>query len=174
MSCKMANWNTSPTLPISLTQVIAVDLPSGLNADTGAVDPATLRANLTVTFACPKIGFYKFPTADWIGEVQIADIGIPPSFADEVTLNLATRDEARALLPARPRDGHKGTFGKALIVSGCANYTGAPFLAASAAARVGAGLVTLATTREVQRIVATSLHEATFLPLASQGGAIVK
>ncbi len=153
-------------------QIVAVDLPSGLNADTGALDPVTAPADLTVTFAYSKVGFYKFPAANALGELVVADIGIPSEFAEEFTLNLATREAVQKRLPPRPRDGHKGTFGKAMIVSGSANYTGAPYLSAAAAARVGAGLVTLATTVDVQRMVAASLHEATYLPLVAQAGAI--
>ncbi len=152
--------------------IIAVDLPSGLNADTGTLDPATVSADLTVTFAFPKVGFYKFPAADALGEWVIADIGIPPEFADSIALNLATQIEIAKLLPTRPRTGHKGTFGKAMIVAGSSYYTGAPYLSAAAAARVGTGLVTLATTSEVQHIVAASLHEATFVPLPDAAGAI--
>jgi NAD(P)H-hydrate epimerase len=159
-------------LPITKKIIIAVDLPSGVNADTGAVDAATVRADATVTFAYPKLGFFKFPVADMLGELLVADIGIPATLANEVSLNLATSDMVRSLLPARPRDGHKGTFGKAMIVSGASSYTGAPYLSATAAARVGAGLVTLATVPEVQRIVATTLHEPTYLLLRADDGAI--
>lgn len=157
----------APTLPVA-----AVDLPSGLNADTGQVDPSTVRADVTVTFAYPKLGFFKFPGADFLGELLTADIGIPPSLAGDITLEVAAPRTVRPLLPARPRDGHKGTFGKAMVVSGGANYTGAPYLSAAAAARVGAGLVTLATTQAVQNIVASGLHEPTWLPLPAAGGGI--
>jgi NAD(P)H-hydrate epimerase len=152
--------------------VIAVDLPSGVNADTGATDAATVRADVTVTFAYPKVGFFKFPAADMLGELIVADIGISSTLANEVSLHLATAELVRAWLPARPRVGHKGTFGKALIVSGAASYTGAPYLCAAAAARVGVGIATLATTPEAQHIVATTLHEPTYLLLKAEAGAI--
>jgi NAD(P)H-hydrate epimerase len=152
--------------------VIAVDLPSGVNADTGATDAATVRADVTVTFAYPKVGFFKFPAADMLGELIVADIGISSTLANEVSPYLATAELVRAWLPARPRVGHKGTFGKALIVSGAASYTGAPYLCAAAAARVGVGIATLATTPEAQRIVATTLHEPTYLLLHAEDGAI--
>ena len=155
----------------SLPKMVAVDLPSGLNADTGELDSAAVPAVLTVTFAYPKVGFFNFPGAGALGELLVADIGIPAGLADEILLDAATHDSVRPLLPARPRDGHKGTFGKAMLVVGSSNYTGAPYLSASAAARVGAGLVTLATTASVQNIVAAGLHEPTYLPLPStQGG----
>ncbi|MBI5878415.1 MAG: NAD(P)H-hydrate dehydratase [Chloroflexi bacterium] len=152
--------------------VVAIDLPSGINADSGAIDPATLPANVTVTFACPKTGFFKFPAADVIGELVVADIGIPAALSDGIRLAVATPDDIAPRLPARPREGHKGTFGRAMIVSGSGNYTGAPYLCAAAAGRAGAGLVTLATTVAIQAIVAAGLHEPTYLPLPSDQGAI--
>ena len=151
---------------------MAVDLPSGIHADTGQVDASTLRADLTVTFAFPKVGFFKFPGADFLGELLTADIGIPAGLAAEIPLEVATPAAVQPMLPARPRDGHKGTFGKAMVVSGGANYTGAPYLSAAAAARIGAGLVTLATTQAVQTIIASALHEPTWLPLPASGGGI--
>ena len=145
--------------------VVAVDLPTGLNSDTGAADPAILPADLTVTFACPKQGHFLFPGAACVGELVIADIGIPPTLAADVPIELTTPAEARGLLPPRPLDAHKGTFGKALVVAGSENYTGAAYLAAAAATRVGAGLVTLACARSLHPIWASKLAEVTFFPL---------
>jgi NAD(P)H-hydrate epimerase len=154
--------------------VLAVDLPSGLNPDTGAVDPVTLPAGVTVTFAFPKRGFYQFPGADTVGRVVTADIGIPPTLAPvrDVPFELMTTDGVRARLPARPIDAHKNTFGRALVVAGSVNYPGAAYLAAAAATRVGAGLVTLATARSLCPVVAAALHAATYLPLPEDLGAI--
>jgi NAD(P)H-hydrate epimerase len=156
----------SPRLPLSPAPiVVAVDLPTGLNGDSGAADPAILPADLTVTFACPKRGHFLFPGAKYVGELVIADIGIPPALAADVPLALTTPAEARGLLPPRPLDAHKGTFGKALVVAGSENYTGAAYLAAAAASRVGTGLVTLACARSLHPIWASKLVEAIFLPL---------
>jgi len=162
----------SHTSDESLPHMVAVDLPSGLNADTGELDSAAVPAAVTVTFAYPKVGFFRFPGAGALGELLVADIGIPAELAGEIALEVATHDSIRRLLPARPRDGHKGTFGKAMLVAGSSNYTGAPYLSAAAAARVGAGLVTLATTQSVQNIVSAGLHEPTFLSLPSTQGGI--
>lgn len=125
--------------------LVAVDLPTGLNADTGAVDPATVPADITVTFAGPKVGMVLPPGSDTIGELVVADIGIPAEVmaAAEHSGELITPDVAAALLPPRKRSGHKGTFGRVLVVGGSANFVGAPALAAEGAARSGAGLVTL-------------------------------
>ena len=160
-------------MPPSHPIVVAVDLPSGLNPDTGALDPAALPANLTVTFAFPKVGHYAFPGAGAVGELVVADIGIPREWAStrDLPLNVATPEEIRMRLPARPRDSNKGTFGKALLACGSLEFTGAPRLAARAAGRVGAGLVTLATPRTIYPIVSANLDEATYLPLPDAAGA---
>lgn len=147
--------------------VVAVDVPSGLNSDTGALDPHTIPADLTVTFAGPKRGHFIFPGAAAIGELVVADIGIagdlPPVAA--VPLTLTTAATARALLPARPRDGHKGTFGTVLVAAGSSHYWGAPLLCGLGAYRAGAGLVALAVPRAVRPVAAGRLPEATYPPV---------
>jgi NAD(P)H-hydrate epimerase len=155
-----------------LPLVVAVDGPTGLNYDTGEIDPLTLPADISVTFAFPKIGHTRFPGADVCGELIVADIGTAPQLAQEIDRELADPVLIRSLLPARPRDAHKGTFGKVLIVSGSTLYTGAPVLAAEAAYRSGAGLVTLATPQSIHAIIASKINEATFLPLPDQDGAL--
>lgn len=152
--------------------VVAVDLPSGLNADTGQVDPLTPRADLTVTFGYPKLGLFRFPGAEHVGELVVAEIGIPPALAADVTLELADPAMVRSLLPARPLDAHKGTFGRVMVVGGSPNYTGAPYMAAVAAGRVGAGLVTLAVPQVIQPAIAAKAVETTFLLLPSDLGAL--
>ena len=102
----------------------------------------------------------------------MADIGTDPQLAQEIDRELADPALIRSLLPARPRNAHKGTFGKVLIVSGSTLYTGAPVLAAEAAYRSGAGLVTLATPQSIHAIIASKINEATFLPLPDQNGAL--
>jgi NAD(P)H-hydrate epimerase len=153
--------------------VVAVDVPSGLNCDTGAVDPATLPADLTITFAAPKHGQYRFPGAQVRGELVVADIGIDPALEADIRSEVATASKARQLVPERPPNAHKGTFGKAMVVAGSVNYTGAPYLAAAAAGRVGAGLVTLAPPASIHPILATRLAEATYLLLPHSMGVLV-
>jgi NAD(P)H-hydrate epimerase len=153
--------------------IIAVDLPSGMDADTGAVDPACPYADITVTLAFPKLGLFAFPGAERVGKLKIADIGIPESLAESVTTELLTDDWARAALPARPLNANKGTFGRVLVAAGSINYIGAAYLACMGALRVGAGLVTLATASSLQPILASKLTEVTYLPLPeSRPGAI--
>lgn len=154
--------------------VVAVDCPTGLNCGSGALDPAALPADLTVTFAYPKAGLLRFPGAEAVGEIVIADIGIPPAFAADVPLEMATADRIRGWLPRRPRSAHKGTFGRALIVAGSVNYIGAAALAGAAAARVGTGLVTMALPLPIQTAVAAHLAEATYLLLPHDLGVIAR
>ena len=156
----------------ALPLVVAVDGPTGLNYDTGEIDPLTLPADISVTFAYPKIGHTRFPGAGRCGELIVADIGTDPQLAQEITRAVADPALIRSLVPLRPRDAHKGTFGKVLIVSGSTLYTGAPILAAEAAYRSGAGLVTLATPQSIHAIMASKIDEATFLPLPDQNGAL--
>jgi hydroxyethylthiazole kinase-like uncharacterized protein yjeF len=153
--------------------VVAVDVPSGLDCDGGAVDPATLSADLTVTFGFPKRGQFRFPGAEVVGRLVVADIGISPALADDVCLEVITPAMVRSLLPARPLGAHKGTFGRALIVAGSANYTGAAGLAGAAATRVGAGLVTLAVAGSLHPILAARVSETTFLLLPHDMGSLV-
>ena len=153
--------------------IVAVDLPSGLNPDTGALDSDTLAADLTVTFAFPKKGQLVFPGAGAVGELTVADIGIPAKWAEADASEVADARQVAALLPVRARDSHKGTFGKAMVCTGSTNYVGAAFLAGSAATRAGAGLVTLALARAIYPIVAGSSHESTFVVLPDDLGALV-
>ena len=148
--------------------VVAVDGPSGLDYDDGALDEVAIPADLTVTFAYPKTGHFCFPGAAALGEVVVADIGIDPGLADDVALEVVTPDMVREWLPPRPLNAHKGAFGKALIVAGSANYPGAAYLAGAAATRAGAGLVTLALPVAIHAAVAARLTEATYLPLLDE------
>lgn len=152
--------------------VVALDVPSGLNSDTGALDPAALSANLTVTLAAVKRGHVLFPGAGAVGVLVVADIGIPDELYTDITLEMATPAPIARLLPERPAGAHKGTFGKALVVAGSVNYTGAAYLAAASATRVGTGLVTLAPPQAIYPIVAARLTEATYLLLPHDMGVL--
>lgn len=160
---------STPKKPV----IVAVDGPSGLDFESGDIDAAALKADVTVTFAGPKWGHFRFPGAAYTGEPVVADIGIPESVnlpGDGVCV--ATPATIREWLPARPPDAHKGTFGKALIVAGSINYTGAAGLAASAAVRTGAGLVTLAIPSVLHGAIVPLVPEATYLLLAHTQGVL--
>ena len=145
--------------------VLALDLPSGLDADTGAVDPVCPAADVSVTLGYAKTGLYMFPGAERAGHVEVVDIGVPPGLDDHVGLELMTDGWARTVLPPRPLSAHKGTFGSVLVVAGSTRYVGAARLAASGAGRSGAGLVTLAIPQSLQLAVAAAAPEPTYLPL---------
>ena len=146
-------------------RIVALDLPTGMDSDTGAVDPACLAADITVTLAFPKLGLFSYPGADMAGVLETVDIGIPPGLDADVETELMTREWASGVLPARPSGAHKGTFGRTLMLVGSRNYVGAAYLAAAAATRVGAGLVTLAVPESLQWTVAAKVSEPTYLPL---------
>jgi NAD(P)H-hydrate epimerase len=153
--------------------VVAVDIPSGLDADTGAIDISCPRADITVTLGYPKPGLYNFPGADRAGQVIIVDIGIPPHLAEKIPTELITEEWVRSVLPQRPRSANKGTFGKVLVVAGSINYVGAAYLACMGAARVGTGLVTLATAQSLQPILASKLTEVTYIPLPEADAGVI-
>ena len=154
------------------TLTFAVDLPSGLDSDTGTVDEHTLKADLTVTFGHPKFGHFLFPGAGYVGQLLVADIGLVQPVYDPCDPQLATPDIVADWLPERRANSHKGTYGSALVVGGSAGYVGAPRLAAEAAYRVGAGLVTLVLPAAIYPLVAAQLPEATYLVLADDIGAL--
>ncbi len=152
---------------------LALDLPSGLNADTGEVDPATPEADVTVALGYPKVGLFLYPGADKVGRLEIADIGIPWELDADVTLSLMTPSWAKSALPERPSSSHKGTFGRTLIVAGSRSYIGAAYLAATAATRVGAGLVTIAIPESLKEAVASKATEPVYLPLPESSPGVV-
>jgi len=144
--------------------VVAVDCPSGLDCDSGAVAEEILPANITVTLAAAKPGLLRFPGAEYVGKVIVADIGIP---SDQ-------KEMVRSWLPQRPRDAHKGTFGRVVVTAGSINFPGAAALAGVAAYRVGAGLVTMAVPANIQSLIATLLPEATWIVLPHELGVIAE
>ncbi|MCL5257322.1 MAG: NAD(P)H-hydrate dehydratase [Chloroflexi bacterium] len=145
--------------------VVALDIPTGLNADTGQVMGTAIRADLTVTLGYPKAGFFIFPGPDIAGKLATAGIGLPEELGAGLPVSLTSAEAAAALLPARPAGAHKGVFGKVLVIGGSINYIGAPVMASISCLRAGAGLTTLATARGIHPIVASKLTEVTFLPL---------
>ncbi len=149
-------------------RIIAIDLPSGLNADTGEVDPDCIHADTTITLACPKQGFFFFPGRDYIGELYIGDIGLPAELEQGLRTEMLTGKQVHTLLPARPLNSNKGSFGKVMLFCGSLPYPGSAYLAGSSAGRVGGGLITLAVTEKMLSFYAGSLHEATFAILPSE------
>ena len=146
---------------------VAVDIPSGIHTDSGAILGAGVCASLTVTFGLPKLGMYLGKAMDHIGCLRIVDIGIPTEFVGDldVTRTLLTAEAIRELVPDRPISSHKGTFGHAGIIAGSPGKTGAAALAAKASLRIGTGLVTVATPSSVNETLEAKLLEAMTVPL---------
>jgi len=151
--------------------IVAVDVPSGVDGNTGAVSAGTPRAALTVTFCRPKPGHLLQPAAGLMGEIVCADIGIPDAAveAHDVGLRVNTPAEWAHLLPERTAVAHKYRFGHALIIGGGAAQTGAASMAALAAARSGAGLVTVAAPREALAVYAAREASLMTRPLDTAG-----
>ncbi len=136
--------------------VVAVDVPSGLDADTGQSPGACVQADVTVTFGAPKVGLALSPGRERAGQVLVADIGFAPAALTELTGAGAwsvERADVLELLPRRRAEDHKGTFGHVLIIAGRRESPGAAALAGMAALRSGAGLVTIAAPRDVLAVV---------------------
>ena len=148
--------------------VIAIDVPTGLSADSHDVEGDAIEASMTVTLAAPKIPLVLPPADTHAGDLVIADIGIPAPVLDDVEgpyLELLTRERMRELVPLRAAESHKGDFGRILIVAGSMGKTGAAHLAALGALRSGAGLVTVATARSCLPILASMGAEYMTEPL---------
>lgn len=156
--------------------IIAVDCPSGVDCDTGACAEETLPADLTVTMAAVKQGLLKLPAFEYIGALELVNIGLPENLDSWNALRTDVADSTlvSALLPERAPASHKGTFGTALVTAGSTSYTGAALLAGKAAYRVGAGLVTMAVPEPLQAVIAGHLPEATWLLLPHEHGFIAE
>ena len=151
--------------------VVAIDLPSGLSADTSDVGGPAIDASLTVTLGAPKLPLVLPPAEALAGNLVIADIGIPQAVIGEIQgpwVQLLTKEEMRSLIEPRSPDSHKGDYGRTIIVAGSRGKTGAAHLAAMAALRSGAGLVTVATPGSCVPILATMGAE--YITLALEEG----
>jgi hydroxyethylthiazole kinase-like uncharacterized protein yjeF len=150
--------------------VFAVDLPTGIDCDTGAADPHALRADVTIALGCSKVGLHTLPGAEYAGRVEVVEIGLPKDAVDALPVDLLNPRWVRERLPSRPAGANKGTFGRVLVVAGSKLYAGAARLASLGALRSGAGLVTLACPAGVQPLVAANASEVTYLPLPDRAG----
>jgi NAD(P)H-hydrate epimerase len=150
--------------------LFAVDVPTGLDADTGAVDEHAVKADVTLTFGYSKLGLHLLPAAAHAGEVVVLDIGLDPALGEKIRTEIMTAAWARQMLPDRPLVSNKGSFGRVMVVAGSHSYTGAATLACLGALRAGAGLVTLAALPSVRAAAASQLPEVTFVPLPELNG----
>ena len=148
----------------SAAPVVAVDIPSGVDGASGAVDGPAVWAHLTVAFGAAKVGSVLLPGAERAGTIRVIDIGLIDALA-EANVGLTEPGDVAVTLPRRPRDGHKRTSGVLLVVAGSRTMTGAPALVARAAGRVGAGLVVVAAPVDAMPAVQARVAEAVFEPL---------
>lgn len=147
--------------------VVAVDIASGIEADTGKILGGAVEADLTVTFTLPKIGHYVDQGALHRGRLVVADIGIPADLTLSLDCPVRSVEQQDLHLPRRPRAAHKGKFGKVYLVGGSMSMTGAPVMAAQAAVRTGAGTVTVGVPQQIWAVAAAKLDEAMVQPLPS-------
>ncbi|MEH7353430.1 NAD(P)H-hydrate dehydratase [Neobacillus drentensis] len=153
--------------------LISVDIPSGVSSDDGKVNGIAVKATKTITFVFPKKGFFLHDGPKYVGEWKAVDISVSPTIAMELGLampKLITESLVKASVPLRPKHGHKGTFGHALIVGGSRSFIGAPIFTAKAALHSGAGLVTLAIPESIYPMAAAQNPESLFLPLSEEDG----
>ena len=155
-------------LNTSSAPVVAVDIPSGVDGGTGAVEGAAVHADLTVTFGAPKPGLVLLPGATLAGVIEVEPIGFPQDLI-RGDLLLVEADDVAAMLPRRAPDTHKREAGFAVVIGGSRLMTGAPALAGTAAYRAGAGLVAVAVPEGVLPVVQGALREAVFIGLPETG-----
>lgn len=150
----LLNQNAAP--------VLSLDIPSGINGDTGRVMGVAVRADITVTFGLPKIGNMLFPGYDLGGKLFVSHISFPPSMFEADTLKIEVNDPPA--LPKRDPAGHKGTFGETLFIAGAASYYGAPFYAAMSFLKAGGGYARLAAPQSMTPYLANKGSEIVFVP----------
>jgi ADP-dependent NAD(P)H-hydrate dehydratase / NAD(P)H-hydrate epimerase len=151
---------------------LAVDIASGVNADTGAVMGDAVKAALTVTFGLAKFGHVSYPGAERCGELEVVDIGFPPAAIEDIAPRgrFLERDDVQPLVSPRVENSHKGMYGHPLVIAGGRGKAGAALLAARAALRMGAGLVTAAIPESVSAIVAAGQAELMTEPITEHDG----
>lgn len=158
----------------SNAMVLAVDLPSGLEGETGRVEGPCVQADLTVTMGLPKLGLLLYPGREYVGELVVGEVGYPRPLVEgyDSKLELIDRELVAKLLPPRRPYSHKGDYGRIFVLAGSRGYTGAAALAAEAALRAGAGLVTLGIPASLNPILEGKLTEVITHPLPEIDGAL--
>ena len=145
--------------------VFSIDIPSGINGDTGIVMGAAVKADFTITYGLPKIGSLLFPGYNYVGKLYVSHISFPPVMQKTDHLKMATVNLKP--IPLRNIDSHKGSFGKVLFIAGSYNYSGAPYFSAMSFLKAGGGLSYLATPLEVASVVGNKGSELVFVPQKS-------
>lgn len=152
--------------------ILAVDIPSGVNSETGQVETSAVKANMTVTFALIKQGLLLYPGCEYVGELVCKDIGIPARLIETMNIksNTITDFDVAKLLPKRVPRSNKGTYGKLMVIAGSDEMTGAPILTSKAAYKTGVGLVNLVSTDKVVSVAQTHLIENVYTVVPSKEG----
>ncbi len=149
------------------TKIVAIDIPSGINGDTGIHEGPCVRADVTVTMGLPKEGLLRGDALNFVGKLEVVDIGIPPQVIEEAesAADLLTEEEISELLPRRKRMTHKGDYGRVFVLAGSRGLTGAAAMVCSAAMRAGSGLVFLGIPTSLNPILEMKLTEPMTIPL---------
>lgn len=151
--------------------VLSVDIPSGINGDTGEVMGAAVRSRWTVTFGLPKIGNINYPGFEFCGKIFVSHISFPPELYDNDSLKVSINEPLP--LKKREKDTHKGSFGETLFIAGSKKYLGAPYFSALSFLKAGGGLSYLATPQSIAPFIANKGSEIVLLPqLETDSGSI--
>ncbi|WP_029521785.1 bifunctional ADP-dependent NAD(P)H-hydrate dehydratase/NAD(P)H-hydrate epimerase [Persephonella sp. KM09-Lau-8] len=152
--------------------VVAVDIPSGLSTDTGNIEGVHTKADITITFAYPKVAHVLYPASEFCGDVYVVDISIDHQYLKEVHRYLL--EPVELVLPERKKNSHKYTYGHLLVIGGSKGKTGAPIMAAKSATAAGSGLVSVVVPEELDTIFETALIEEMSIPVDSRDGTFGK
>lgn len=152
--------------------ILSVDVPSGINSDSGEICGICINADKTVTFAAYKVGMFMYPAADCVGEIVVKDISIPKKIIESqnIQINLTDDEFVRSVIKTRTNNSQKGDYGKLLIIAGSEGMTGAAYLSAQAALKSGAGLITLACPKSLNSVLEAKTTEVMTLPLCDIEG----
>ncbi len=146
----------------SRKKVLSLDIPSGVNGNTGEVMGVAVKADYTVTFGLPKIGNMLYPGYELGGELFVSHISFPPTLTESSTLKVETNDYIA--LPVRPAEAYKGAMGDVLFIAGAANYYGAPYFAAMSFLKSGGGYSRLAAPKGIVPVIAKRGREIVYMP----------